>query len=283
MTLDLTEICFIISPIDDVGTEIRKRADTVLDKIVLPACNELGLKAVRADGILESGLITNQIVRHLVNDAVVVADLTGLNGNVLYELGIRHAEGRNAVHLMEVGGHLPFNLTNLRVVFYDLRTADSILRSHNEVLAHITNCLKPGHEQETPYSTAARGYFFSKWEMWKAWQASASQAIMLQEHIYFERIYSQVFGSQIFLLRILEILRPDSTNHPQGMPLIEVRGFYDIHVRATPSAISFAEWLSFLTARSYLISEAAGHFVIAERGRQFLLYLLQNSLPDKDL
>lgn len=82
--------CFVISPIGKPGSSIRSRADKVLDQIIRPSMNQCGYTAVRADEIERSGLINSQIVRHTMEDPLVVADLTGGNPNVSYELAIRH-------------------------------------------------------------------------------------------------------------------------------------------------------------------------------------------------
>ena len=78
-------ICFFIAPIGAEGSETRKRSDTVLKHIVGPVARELGFEALRADHISEPGLITHQVIQHLVADPIVVADLTEHNANVFYD------------------------------------------------------------------------------------------------------------------------------------------------------------------------------------------------------
>jgi len=46
---------------------------------------------IRADKISEPGIITTQIIGHIVDAELVIADLTDKNPNVFYELAIRHA------------------------------------------------------------------------------------------------------------------------------------------------------------------------------------------------
>lgn len=83
-------ICFIIAPIGDPDTEIRRRSDLVLTYIISPVVTAVGYTPIRADQISEPGLITNQVIRYLINSQLVIADLTRHNPNVFCELAIRH-------------------------------------------------------------------------------------------------------------------------------------------------------------------------------------------------
>ena len=54
--------CFVIAPIGEPESNIRKRSDQVLKYIIRPAVESCGYKVVRADEIPEPGIITNQII-----------------------------------------------------------------------------------------------------------------------------------------------------------------------------------------------------------------------------
>jgi hypothetical protein len=86
--------CFVIGPIGSelagIGTDERdtyEQALRVMSAVIEPACEQVGLEPVRADGLAKAGEITDQIFRRLRDDDVVIADLTGANANVMYELG----------------------------------------------------------------------------------------------------------------------------------------------------------------------------------------------------
>ena len=81
MTDTNKKICFVIAPIGEPESDTRKRSDQVLQYIIRPAVESFGYKAVRADKIADPGIITNQIIRHIINDPLVIADLTGQNAN----------------------------------------------------------------------------------------------------------------------------------------------------------------------------------------------------------
>jgi hypothetical protein len=60
--------CFVISPIGTEGSEVRRRADQILRHVVGPAADAAGFLAIRADQISEPGLITTQVIQHIVED-----------------------------------------------------------------------------------------------------------------------------------------------------------------------------------------------------------------------
>lgn len=59
--------------------------------MIKPAVEDAGLKCIRADEIVHSGLIDVPMYEQLLDADVVVADLSTSNKNAFYELGVRHA------------------------------------------------------------------------------------------------------------------------------------------------------------------------------------------------
>jgi phage gp29-like protein len=76
------KLCFVIAPIGEEGSDVRRRSDQVLKHVIAPAAKECGYETIRADKISEPGMITSQVIQHLLEDALVIADLTGRNPNV---------------------------------------------------------------------------------------------------------------------------------------------------------------------------------------------------------
>ncbi|GIL11323.1 MAG: hypothetical protein BroJett038_00430 [Chloroflexota bacterium] len=113
------KICFVISPIGEDGTEIRTQADRVLERIIKPSVESFGYKPVRADQIAKPGDITTEIIQCLIKDDLVIADLTGYNPNVFYELAIRHATRKPVITILRLGETIPFDLLHYRTIFYD--------------------------------------------------------------------------------------------------------------------------------------------------------------------
>ncbi len=68
--------CFVISPIGEEESDIRKQSNNVLEFIVKEALEPLGYEVERADTIAESGLITTQIIERITSCDLLVADLS---------------------------------------------------------------------------------------------------------------------------------------------------------------------------------------------------------------
>lgn len=148
------KLCFVISPIGDPDSETRKRSDQVLRHVIRPAVSERGYKAVRADEIDTPGLITSQVIQHVVNDPLVVADLTERNPNVFYELAIRHALRRPLVQIIQQGETIPFDVAGTRTVFVDHRDLDSVQDARNEIIKQVQVLEKDESDIETPISVS---------------------------------------------------------------------------------------------------------------------------------
>jgi O-acetyl-ADP-ribose deacetylase (regulator of RNase III) len=112
--------CFVISPIGKEGSAVRAHADDVLEFIIKPALAKCDVVAVRSDQMAESGTITEQMFREIVNADVCVVLLTGFNPNVFYELAIAQAAARPVVILIEKGLSMPFDVKDLRSIQYEM-------------------------------------------------------------------------------------------------------------------------------------------------------------------
>ena len=114
------------TPIGDEGSAIRHRADGVRDFIVSPAVAELGLMPVeRRHRPARSNRLAGDRARPTGRGRL--ADLTGANANVFSELAIRHTARLPVVliGLEEDRGRLPFDLAQMRTIFYDHRDLKS--------------------------------------------------------------------------------------------------------------------------------------------------------------
>jgi hypothetical protein len=119
MSVDFDSECFFIAPIGEDDSGVRKRSDGVRDWIVKPAAAASSLRTVRADDVGEPGQITAQAVQHCLKAKAAVADLTGGNPNVYYELSVRHGALLPVVLIAEEGTRLPFDISQSRVIFFD--------------------------------------------------------------------------------------------------------------------------------------------------------------------
>ena len=113
------KICFYITPIGDDDSEERKHSDLFLSSIVEPSLAGFGLVVVRADQIGEPGMITSQVMEHILRSRLVIADLSYHNPNVFYEMALRHATKLPMVQICRKKDRLPFDVNQVRTITVD--------------------------------------------------------------------------------------------------------------------------------------------------------------------
>jgi hypothetical protein len=87
---------------------------------------------------------------------LVVADLTGQNPNVFYELAIAHGYQRPVVHLQQRDEQVPFDVQDMRVIPYDVTDLDSVDEAMRTVAAYAETALADPGSQQTPLSSLER-------------------------------------------------------------------------------------------------------------------------------
>jgi hypothetical protein len=140
---------FVIGPIGDRdapdGSEARtsyEQAIQVFEEVIVPACTAFGVEATRADMISRAGEIPEQIFRQLRDVPVVIADLTGANPNVMYELGLRHTTGKITIQLGE-RGRLPFDVAAIRTIMFK-RTEAGLVQARKDLSRALASTLDSG-------------------------------------------------------------------------------------------------------------------------------------------
>ena len=135
----MSKKCFVIMPFGSASPEQKKRFDGVYRGIIVPAVREAGYEPIREDISATPGSIPKSIVTKLAEAEMVVADLTSINPNVFYELGIRHVFSKNGtVLIMNKGESIPFDNASYRVIQYtnELAELDDI---HKQIVTAIAN------------------------------------------------------------------------------------------------------------------------------------------------
>lgn len=102
---------FVIMPFSDTF-------DDIFSLFISEALKACDYQVFRADDINNSQNILSDIVQAIVSSDLIVADLTGANPNVFYELGIAHALNRPTIMLTQDIEDLPFDLRSYRVIPY---------------------------------------------------------------------------------------------------------------------------------------------------------------------
>src|SRR5580692_13035024 len=115
--MDHRAVCFVIMPFgrkpDPSGRAVD--FDRIYAEVIGPAVGAAGLAAVRADEEKGAGFIHKLMYERILLSEFAIADLTILNANVYYELGIRHA-AKPSTTIMTMAGQtgLPFDVAGLR-------------------------------------------------------------------------------------------------------------------------------------------------------------------------
>lgn len=94
---------------------------------------------MRGDELFTTGSVVEQIWEQVTKSPVLLADLTGKNANVFYELGLAHAARKPVVFTASNIEDVPFDLRHLRVIVYDIREPNWAEKLGNEVTEYLKN------------------------------------------------------------------------------------------------------------------------------------------------
>ena len=86
-------------------------------------CDKISVKAIRADNIFGTAPIIENILQEIHTSEIIIADLTGKNANVFYEVGIAHTlrDCNSIILLAQHIEDIPFDLRHLSVILYSPR------------------------------------------------------------------------------------------------------------------------------------------------------------------
>ncbi len=120
---------FVVMPIRKKGSDEHRDFLALYSKFIKPVLEEHGYEVVRADEIAASGSITKDIIIRLVEADLVICDLTDLNPNVFYELGVRHTlRNRGTILILDEAKtfDIPFDLSDYRIIKFQGVNADGL-------------------------------------------------------------------------------------------------------------------------------------------------------------
>jgi predicted nucleic acid-binding Zn-ribbon protein len=131
---------FVIMPFDEKFTAFYN----LLIKRVL---EDLGYEVSRADESLDQQNVMRDVIGGIALADLVVADITGLNPNVMYELGICHALNKPTIHFTQDINSIPFDLKIYRTHEYSSELSD-----HRDITDIITNIGERHKNREINFS-----------------------------------------------------------------------------------------------------------------------------------
>lgn len=144
--------------------------DGVYTDLIVAPLQSAGFKVSRADSLLNQRNILADVVAGIARADLIVADVTGLNPNVMYELGLAHALGKRTVMITQEISSLPFDLRPYRANEYSVnftraQALADLMKDIGEAVANGTadfsnpvQDFAPGALEATPQvSVAPRG------------------------------------------------------------------------------------------------------------------------------
>lgn len=132
--------CFIITPIGGSSSEIHRHINGVIRGVIRPVLEEFGFTDVKAAHEINGiGNITNDMISRIVEDDLVIANLTDRNPNVMYELCLRHVVAKPIIHVCEEGTDLPFDIKDSRTIYYknDIYGAEDFKNKLRDTIGEI--------------------------------------------------------------------------------------------------------------------------------------------------
>ncbi len=129
--------CFVVMP-------FAPEFSALWTDVIRTAVVGEGDECIRADDLFRPGTIISSVCDLIRGADYIIADLTGRNANVFYELGFAHALGKPAVLLTQNAADVPVDLIGRRVIEY----ADTIggAKALRQNLARVLNELeRPNH------------------------------------------------------------------------------------------------------------------------------------------
>jgi hypothetical protein len=125
--------CFIVMPFSQEWS-----AD--VHRILARACEAAGVRPVRGDDLFTPTDILEDIWQSINAADFVIADITGRNPNVLYELGIAHTLAKPVLILSKEAADIPIDLATRRVILYGQKAdawREDLARMIQEAIAKV--------------------------------------------------------------------------------------------------------------------------------------------------
>lgn len=142
---EFLDTCFVMMP-------FGAWFDRYYQEIYVPAIKEAGFEPIRADELFSTGSVVEQIWDQIEKSKLLLADLSGKNPNVFYELGLAHAARKPVVFTASNVDDVPFDLRHLRVIIYDTREPEWALRLRKSIADYLRNSIKePGKSIPHPF------------------------------------------------------------------------------------------------------------------------------------
>ncbi len=104
-------LCFVLMP-------FKAPFDRLYREKIKPTVEACRFKCLKADDLFSPTSIPEDIWIHICKCKVLIADVTGRNPNVFYEIGIAHTVGKPVIIITQDKADIPFDIAQFRYVLY---------------------------------------------------------------------------------------------------------------------------------------------------------------------
>ena len=126
--------------------------DYIYKKLVCPAIEQSNLRPVRADEINTNELVSKKFFQKILTCDIVIADISALNANAMYELGVRHAlRPYSTVIIKDDLTDFPFDINQNSIITYSHQLKGGQLEKSKQLLVQRIENLN--HELDSPVYT----------------------------------------------------------------------------------------------------------------------------------
>jgi len=102
-------------------------------------------------------MIDSQMINHLLDAELVIADMSLQNANAFYEMGLRHMERKPIIHMFRAGELIPFDVKPYRAIPFAFEHPKQRYEARNQLKQAVDAVLADGYQVENPV-TRARGF-----------------------------------------------------------------------------------------------------------------------------
>ena len=117
----------------------KEELTRIYEECIKKPLESQGYTIKRADDFFKSSPIIDDILESIEKADIIIADLTGNNPNVFYELGRAHEENKVVIQICQKGQKIPFDLGYIRTIIYD-NSLSGYTYLKNQVLKYIESC-----------------------------------------------------------------------------------------------------------------------------------------------
>ena len=126
------DLCFVLMEFGPPYTDIYGH-------LIKPTVEAEGFRCLKSDDIFSTTSVIEDIWANINKSALIIAEISSNNANVMYELGICHTVGKNVMMITQDADKMPFNFRHMRCYPYtnDIPGSDELKKNIRSVIQHL--------------------------------------------------------------------------------------------------------------------------------------------------